>query len=83
MQLHGKRVALRHALHGEEDEGDKAGTSHVQAPLMAVRVEREPSHLRPVVANGPQHGKSAEIVEAVCAVKKDVCVCLFKLYFLG
>ena len=32
---------------------------------MTVRVERKPHHLRSAVADGPQHGKTAEVVEAV------------------
>ena len=42
---------------------------------MAVRVEREPRHLQPAVADGPQHGKAADVVEAVGGVddEEDLC----------
>ena len=76
VQRHGQRPTLRHALHGEDDEAGKAGTPNVQALLVAVRVERKPRYLRPAMADGPQHGEAAQVVEAVGGVDKEEELCL-------
>ena len=72
VHVHGKAIALSNAFLAENDNGRRVWLgSHDIDDVMPVAIENESTRASPKVADMPQHGISAQLVESIFCIDQQ------------